>query len=211
MSVSCFTGLKRERVWIVFVHLTTLISDVTVDCWLLTAGGTSAQFSLTDSMLESSPLGQQITCSAQYSNLSKLQCRSLGSCFCTILSVRVRTDNMSALPAGKPEMISTATRSNAMQFWRMSVLLWSTWTPCKNNICLCPTRLELSMRPANSSWKSRWGAGSHLLISWLSSKCLNCPVVEYFYHISHLCGSLPNSSPSCSDMGKRQANWKQWE
>lgn len=53
--------------------LTTLISDVTVDCLFLTAGGTSAQFSQTGIMLEGSPLEQQITCSAQYSNLSELQ------------------------------------------------------------------------------------------------------------------------------------------
>lgn len=45
---------------------------VTVDCLFLTAGGTSAQFSQTDIMLEGSPLEQQITCSAQYSNLSEL-------------------------------------------------------------------------------------------------------------------------------------------
>lgn len=68
-----------------FVFLTTLIWGVTAACLLLTAGGTSAQFSQTDITLECSPLEQQIKCSAQRSNVAELQYGPLHSCVCTIL------------------------------------------------------------------------------------------------------------------------------
>lgn len=180
ISVSSLTHIKKQTVWIVFGRLTTFISDVTADSLLLTAGGTSADFTQTDIKLESFPLQQQIKCSPQCSNAAELQYRPLDSCVCTILSLCIGTDNMSTFPAGKPEMIYTATRSNVMQFSKMSVLLWSTWTPYKSNICLCPTRLELSMKLVNSSWKSRWGAG-YYAASWLTGSVegvLNCPAGE---------------------------------
>lgn len=81
---------RQRTVRIVSVCLTTLISDVTADCLLYTAGGTSAQFSQADIMLEISPLKQQLKSSAQCSNVAELYYRPLDVLLCT------GTDNMSA-------------------------------------------------------------------------------------------------------------------
>lgn len=61
-------------------------------------------------------------------------------------------------PSGKPEMSWTATRNSVMPFSKMWAPPWSTWTPFRSSICLCPTKPAPSTKPVNSSWKSRWEA-----------------------------------------------------